>query len=104
MQRPSDWTTPASSQELRERMAALTGDTALLAFSAGKDAIAAWLAMRPHFKRIIPVHLRAAGLLDIGDKYLDGRQVACKLGIDPGERVEWPKTKGLSERLKKHVE
>jgi hypothetical protein len=38
------------------RMAALTGDTALLAFSTGKDALAAWLAIKPHFKRIIPVH------------------------------------------------
>jgi 3'-phosphoadenosine 5'-phosphosulfate sulfotransferase (PAPS reductase)/FAD synthetase len=30
-------------------------DTVLLAFSGGKDSIAAWLAIRPHFKRIIPI-------------------------------------------------
>jgi hypothetical protein len=31
-------------------------DTCVLAFSRGKDSIAAWLALRPHFERIIPVH------------------------------------------------
>lgn len=31
-------------------------DTALLAFSTGKDSIAAWLQMRKHFKRIIPYY------------------------------------------------
>lgn len=48
--------------------------------------------------------LQALGLLELGDKYLDGRQVARKLGVDPGAKVVWPKTKGLSERLKRHVE
>lgn len=28
----------------------------LLAFSAGKDSIAAWLHMKPHFRRIVPVY------------------------------------------------
>lgn len=32
-------------------------DTVLLAFSAGKDAVATWLAIRPHFKRIIPYYM-----------------------------------------------
>jgi hypothetical protein len=34
-----------------------SGDTALLSFSAGKDAVAAWLQMRKYFKRIIPIYL-----------------------------------------------
>jgi hypothetical protein len=29
-------------------------NTVLLAFSCGKDSIASWLALRPHFKRIVP--------------------------------------------------
>jgi hypothetical protein len=32
-------------------------DTVMLSFSTGKDSIAAWLALRPHFKRIVPVYL-----------------------------------------------
>jgi hypothetical protein len=47
--------------------------------------------------------LKAAGLFDIGDKYLDGRQVARKLGIDPGAKVQWPKTRAHSQRLEKHI-
>lgn len=31
-------------------------DTAILAFSTGKDSIAAWLQMRKHFKRIVPYY------------------------------------------------
>jgi hypothetical protein len=31
-------------------------DTVLLAFSGGKDAIGTWLAIRPHFKRVIPFY------------------------------------------------
>jgi hypothetical protein len=64
MQKPSNWTKPLNSSELRKRIAQLTGDTALLAFSAGKDAIAAWLAIKPHFKRIIPVHYELVPGLD----------------------------------------
>lgn len=30
-------------------------DTITLAFSCGKDSIGAWLALKPHFKRIAPV-------------------------------------------------
>lgn len=29
----------------------------MLSFSCGKDSIAAWLALRPHFRRIIPVYM-----------------------------------------------
>ena len=56
MDKPRNWTNPNTSEDLRERMAELTGETALLAFSCGKDALATWLAIKPHFHRIIPVH------------------------------------------------
>lgn len=32
-------------------------DTVLLAFSTGKDALGAWLALRPHFSRIVPYYM-----------------------------------------------
>ena len=32
-------------------------DTVLMSFSRGKDSIAAWLTIRPYFKRIVPYHL-----------------------------------------------
>lgn len=41
--------------ELIPQLAA-ESDTCLLSFSCGKDAIATWLALRPHFKRIVPVY------------------------------------------------
>lgn len=44
-----------NSAELCERMAAEC-DTAILAFSTGKDSIAAWLQLRKYFKRIIPYY------------------------------------------------
>ena len=44
-----------NSAELCERMAAEC-DTAILAFSTGKDSIAAWLQMRKYFKTIIPFY------------------------------------------------
>jgi hypothetical protein len=43
-------------------------DTVLLAFSRGKDAIAAWLALRPHFERIIPYHLDLVPGLEFVDE------------------------------------
>lgn len=36
-----------------------TGDTVILPFSCGKDAVAAWLQLRRYFDRIIPVHFEA---------------------------------------------
>ncbi len=32
-------------------------DTITIAFSCGKDSIGAWLALRPHFTRIIPIYM-----------------------------------------------
>lgn len=45
----------ANSAELCEQMAAEC-DTAILAFSTGKDSIAAWLQMRRYFTRIVPYY------------------------------------------------
>jgi hypothetical protein len=70
MQKPTDWKRETSSAELRERMVGLTGGTTLLAFSCGKDAIAAWLAIRPMFKRIIPVHYELVPGLDFVQRSL----------------------------------
>lgn len=44
-----------NSDELCEQMAAEC-DTAILAFSTGKDSIAAWLQLRKYFRRIIPYY------------------------------------------------
>lgn len=48
--------------------------------------------------------LKALGLWSIGDKYINGIQAAKVLGVDLGAGVRWPKTKGLSDRLRKHVD
>ena len=50
-----DGLTYASGAELCEKMAAEC-DTAILAFSTGKDSIAAWMQMRKYFKRIVPYY------------------------------------------------
>ena len=51
----SDMSIP-TGEEVIGQVRAACQDT-LLAFSAGKDAIAAWLAIRPHFERVIPYYL-----------------------------------------------
>lgn len=50
-----DGLTYTSSAELCEKMSAEC-DTAILAFSTGKDSLAAWLQMRKYFKRIVPYY------------------------------------------------
>lgn len=45
--------TPLTDDEVIELIRGET-DTVLLSFSRGKDSIAAWLKLRPHFKRIVP--------------------------------------------------
>ncbi|HZV34090.1 MAG TPA: phosphoadenosine phosphosulfate reductase [Verrucomicrobiae bacterium] len=44
------------SERVCEKVAEQT-DTVILSFSCGKDSIAAWLAIRPYFKKIIPYFL-----------------------------------------------
>jgi hypothetical protein len=46
-----------NSTELRRYIREVGGGTALLAFSGGKDSIAAWIAMEPHFDRIVPLYM-----------------------------------------------
>jgi predicted phosphoadenosine phosphosulfate sulfurtransferase len=46
-------------------------DTILLSFSCGKDSIAAWLTLRPHFRRIIPYYLYSIPDLSFVNKSLD---------------------------------
>lgn len=48
--------TPLSGDALLAKAREVTGDTVLLSFSRGKDSLAAWLYLRPHFK-MIPYHL-----------------------------------------------
>ena len=45
-----------SGREVIENIRSGGPDT-MLAFSTGKDAIAAWLAIRPHFERVVPYYL-----------------------------------------------
>lgn len=45
-------------------------DTIMLSFSRGKDSIAAWLVLREHFPRIIPVHMHAVPHLSFVDESL----------------------------------
>ena len=44
-----------TSAELCEKMAAVS-DTAILAFSTGKDSIAAWLQLKKYFKHVVPYY------------------------------------------------
>lgn len=53
--RPYDGIKYQNSAELCEQMAAEC-DTAILAFSCGKDSLASWLQMRRYFKRVIPYY------------------------------------------------
>lgn len=48
--------TPLSGEETIAAVRESQAET-LLAFSCGKDAIAAWLAIRPHFDRVAPYYL-----------------------------------------------
>lgn len=46
----------------------------MLAFSGGKDSIGAWLAMRPHFSRVVPVYYYSIpdlGFIERGLKYYE---------------------------------
>ncbi|MHB8397321.1 MAG: adenine nucleotide alpha hydrolase family protein [Candidatus Limnocylindrales bacterium] len=49
----------------------LSGGTVLLAFSGGKDSVAAWIALREHFTRVIPFHCASVPHLGFVDRALD---------------------------------
>lgn len=58
-----------TSAELCEKMSAEC-DTAILAFSTGKDSIAAWLQIRKYFKRVVPYYCYVVPGLSFVDKSL----------------------------------
>lgn len=58
-----------TSAELCEQMAREC-DTAILAFSCGKDSIAAWLQMRKYFKHIVPYYCYIVPGLEVVEKSL----------------------------------
>ena len=59
----------SNSEELCRKMAEEC-DTAILAFSTGKDSIAAWLQLRKYFKRIIPYYCYTVPGLEFVEKSL----------------------------------
>lgn len=61
---------PLSGSETIARVRQHQRET-LLAFSCGKDAIAAWIAIRPHFERVIPYYLYVVPGLEFVDEALD---------------------------------
>lgn len=86
-----DGLTYENSAELCEQMSQRC-DTALLAFSTGKDSIAAWLQMRRYFKRIIPFYkYHVPGLKFVEDnlKYYEDF-FGCHIWRMPSQSlVEW---------------
>lgn len=52
--------------EVRKRQ-----EQTLLAFSLGKDAVAAWLRLRPHFERVIPVYMYLVPGLEFVQESID---------------------------------
>jgi len=61
---------PANSIDLCQQMAAAHNGVCLLSFSCGKDSIAAWLQLREHFDRIIPVYMYLVPGLEFIDRSL----------------------------------
>jgi hypothetical protein len=59
-----------TGDEVVQEIAKLT-DTILLSISRGKDSLACWLACKPYFKRIIPVHMDTLPGLGMAEDYLD---------------------------------
>lgn len=60
-----------SSEELNKYVSDLSGGTAVLAFSTGKDSVATWLAMQKYFTRIVPYYLYLVPGLSFVDRSLD---------------------------------
>lgn len=47
----------ATSDDLCRYIADVSGDTALVSFSCGKDAVAAWFQCKRYFRRLVPFYL-----------------------------------------------
>jgi 3'-phosphoadenosine 5'-phosphosulfate sulfotransferase (PAPS reductase)/FAD synthetase len=67
-----------TGEEVIQVIAART-DTVLLAFSGGKDCIGAWLAIRKHFRRIIPYYMYLVPGLEFVERGLRGLE--AEMGI-----------------------
>lgn len=50
---------PATSEETRRRLKEVAGERVMVAFSRGKDAIGAWLALRDDGFEVVPVHFES---------------------------------------------
>ena len=59
-----------NSDELCEYMADLCDGCTLLAFSAGKDSIVAWLKLRRYFRKVVPYYLYTVPNLEFIEKSL----------------------------------
>lgn len=70
MQKPPKSKRPPPGPEIVEQVRKETGDTTLLAFSGGKDSIAAHLAIRDSFERVIPVYMYLVPDLDFVEESL----------------------------------
>jgi len=70
----------------------------LLAFSLGKDAVAAWLAIRPHFERVIPVYMYLVPGLEFVQESIDYYQQFF------GERIIQMPHPSLYRMLNNHVD
>ena len=62
---------PAPSEEIVRQVRRETGGKTLLAFSTGKDSIAAMLAIRDHFDEVIPFYLYLVPGLEFVEESLD---------------------------------
>lgn len=60
-----------TGEEVIARIRAEQGPRTMLGFSRGKDALAAWIAMRPHFDDIVPYHLYLVPGLSFVEESLD---------------------------------
>lgn len=47
----------ADSAALTRHVAEVSGDTCLLSFSGGKDALCAWIQVKRHFRKVVPFYL-----------------------------------------------
>lgn len=71
-----------STDELCREISAKSGGVCLLAFSRGKDSLAAWLHLRKFFGRIIPFHLSSVPGLKFVDDSLDAYETLFDTPID----------------------
>lgn len=111
----------STSDELCAYVAELSGDTCLLSFSTGKDALAAWSKAKPYFKRIVPFYMYLVpdlGFVECSLQYYEERlgtpilrmphpgmvRMLRELVFQPPERVEAIDCAVLPRLTYEHVE